>query len=64
MTIPIYEYSHFNGRCVLLKGPSRFFWLHKHKIYQEVVKETGKDIDNATKKALKCNAISIGGTEN
>eukprot|EP00957_Ditylum_brightwellii_P051299 3889339-Ditylum_brightwellii.AAC.1 len=63
MTIPIHEYSHFNVRCVLLKGPSRSFWLREHKIYQEDVKKTGTDIDNATKKALRHDAISIDDTE-
>eukprot|EP00957_Ditylum_brightwellii_P131720 10046110-Ditylum_brightwellii.AAC.1 len=52
MAIPIYEYAHFQGQCILLKGPSRSFWLCEHRIYQEVVKKTGKDIDSATKKAL------------
>eukprot|EP00957_Ditylum_brightwellii_P020874 1574499-Ditylum_brightwellii.AAC.1 len=63
MTIPIHEYSQFHGRCILLKGPSRSFWLCEYKIYQEAVRKTGTDIDNATKKALRCYATSIDDTE-
>eukprot|EP00957_Ditylum_brightwellii_P004870 370928-Ditylum_brightwellii.AAC.1 len=63
MTIPIHEYSQIHGRCILRKGLSRSFWLCGHKIYQEVVKKTGTDIDNATKKSLRCDAISVDDTE-
>eukprot|EP00957_Ditylum_brightwellii_P062006 4705202-Ditylum_brightwellii.AAC.1 len=45
------------------EGSIQIFWLREHKIYQEVVKKTGTDIDNATKKALRCDAISIDDTE-
>eukprot|EP00957_Ditylum_brightwellii_P027789 2100518-Ditylum_brightwellii.AAC.1 len=63
MFIPLYDYVGFKGRCVVLKGQSRLFWLHNQQIFQYVVAAGTHNIDDATKKAINCDAIGINESE-
>eukprot|EP00957_Ditylum_brightwellii_P102993 7849071-Ditylum_brightwellii.AAC.1 len=58
MTIPSEnEFPQFKGRCTILKGPSRFFWHHENKVFEETVAET--ILDAATKSAFQRDALKI-----
>ena len=49
MTIPTDLFPQFEGRCTLLKGPSRTFWFRHYNLFEDCV---GINIDEATKKEV------------
>ena len=63
MSISMYDFAGYKDHCVVLRGPSRSFWLRNQKIFQDVVAAGNNDIDDATKKAIKRDAIGINESE-
>eukprot|EP00957_Ditylum_brightwellii_P010024 756548-Ditylum_brightwellii.AAC.1 len=60
MFIPIPD---FQDQCVILKGPSRSFWICHHNLFEEVAAESGKEMGRFTKNAFKHDAIGINQSE-